>query len=162
MHKLAIFFFVALSALLWACGSNSSSTDKTLSGGSTTPSVLASKVPFVITDSSQVEILEGGVKMYFIEKGSGAVPNRDAHVLIHYHGMLMDGTVFDSSFERGQPADFVLNALIQGWQVALTKAPSGSKVKLIIPPDMGYGAGGSGSIPPNSTLVFDIELISTY
>ncbi|MCL4137447.1 UNVERIFIED_CONTAM: hypothetical protein GTU68_015545 [Idotea baltica] len=81
---------------------------------------------------------------------------------MNYHGMLLDGSVFDSSFGQGGVKDFSLQQLIKGWQVGLTKVRTGSKVKLIIPPELGYGAQARPSIPANSTLVFDIELVSTY
>ncbi|RMG30311.1 MAG: FKBP-type peptidyl-prolyl cis-trans isomerase [Bacteroidetes bacterium] len=121
------------------------------------------KPPYPIADSSQVQTLPGGIQLYIIEKGSGAIPKPGSHVFINYHGMLTDGTVFDSSFERGAPADFALNQLIKGWQIGLTAVPTGSKIKLIIPPEYGYGPQGSPpNIPGNATLIFDIELISTY
>lgn len=121
------------------------------------------EVPFVIKDSTAVRELEGGVRMYVLEEGKGMVPNLMHHVLIHYHGTLEDGTVFDSSYEKGQPADFLLRDLIRGWQVALTKVRTGSRIKLIVPPEMGYGMQGNGpGVPPNATLIFDIDLISAY
>ena len=118
--------------------------------------------PYVIRDSAAVQLLESGVQLYVIEAGAGAIPDLSNNVFIHYHGMLTDGKVFDSSFDRGTPADFALTQLIRGWQIGLTKVKTGSKIKLIVPPEVGYGAQGTPNIPPNSTLIFDIELISTY
>lgn len=118
--------------------------------------------PYVIEDSSKLVPLDQGVMLYVVKEGSGAIPKPSSNVIIHYHGMLTNGTVFDSSFDRGETADFPLQNLIRGWQIGLTKVKSGSKIKLIIPPEVGYGATGSSNIPPNSTLVFDIDLISTY
>ncbi|MEM9933216.1 MAG: FKBP-type peptidyl-prolyl cis-trans isomerase [Bacteroidota bacterium] len=123
---------------------------------------VAVTVPFEVVDSSAVEDLGGGIKMYVIERGSGVIPETGSNVVINYHGMLTDGTVFDSSFGKQGVMDFNLNQLITGWQVALTAVETGSKIKIIVPPEMGYGAQGQGQIPPNSTLIFDIDLISTY
>lgn len=128
----------------------------------TIPSKTGIQPPYVIQDSASVQLLEKGVQLYVIEEGSGTIPALANNVFINYHGMLTDGTVFDSSFDKGTPADFALQQLIQGWQIGLTKVKTGSKIKLIVPPDVGYGAQGSSTIPPNSTLTFDIELISTY
>ena len=126
------------------------------------PTAQKLEVPYVIQDSSQVLELQDGLKVYFIDKGTGPSPNLQRNVLFHYHGMLTDGTVFDSSFERGQPLDSPLARLIRGWQIALEQVPLGSKVKLVIPSELGYGAQGSTNVPPNATLIFDIELISMY
>jgi FKBP-type peptidyl-prolyl cis-trans isomerase len=76
--------------------------------------------------------------------------------------MLTDGTVFDSSFDRGEVHDFPLPRLIPGWQLALPKVRIGSKVRLVVPPQLGYGSRRIGNIPANSTLLFDIELIDSY
>lgn len=118
--------------------------------------------PYVIADSSKIQVLEGGVQMYIVEEGQGAIPTPTSKVIAHYHGMLTDGTVFDSSFDRGETSSFSLNGVIKGWTVSLSQVRCGSKVKLIIPPEMGYGANGRPSIPPNATLIFDVDLISTY
>ena len=126
------------------------------------PASKAQEVPYVIQDSSNVLDLGNGLLVYFIKKGTGPTPTIQRNVLFHYHGMLTDGTVFDSSFERGQPLDSPLQRLIRGWQIALEKVPLGSQVKLHIPPELGYGAQGSTNVPPNATLIFDIELISMY
>jgi FKBP-type peptidyl-prolyl cis-trans isomerase FklB len=81
-------------------------------------------------------------------------------VIAHYHGTLIDGTVFDSSVERGEPATFPLNRVIEGWQEALTRMKVGDKWKVVIPPELGYGENGVGdAIGPNATLVFEVELL---
>ncbi|MEL6842184.1 MAG: FKBP-type peptidyl-prolyl cis-trans isomerase, partial [Bacteroidota bacterium] len=110
---------------------------------------------------SQIQEVDG-IQIYIVEKGSGAIPTPGSNVVINYHGYLTNGEVFDSSFEREGVADFPLNNLIQGWQIGLTKVPSGSKVKLIVPPELGYGSAARPGIPANSTLIFDIDLISYY
>ena len=82
-------------------------------------------------------------------------------ISVHYHGTLIDGTVFDSSGDRGQPATFPVNGVIPGWVEALQLMNVGSKYKLYIPSDLAYGEGGAGgSIGPNATLIFEVELLS--
>ena len=78
---------------------------------------------------------------------------------MHYHGTLIDGTVFDSSVERGEPVSFPVNQVIRGWQEILPLMPKGSKWKVFIPAELAYADNGAGSIPPYSALVFDIELL---
>ena len=103
-----------------------------------------------------------------MQEGSGRIPDFDDAVVVHYNGYLIDGTKFDSSYDRGEPATFALNGVIQGWQQILQKMPVGSKWKVFIPENLGYGIAGvykdakKGEyiIPPSSTLVFDIELLS--
>ncbi len=120
------------------------------------------EVPYDKENAIDSTVLEGGLILYYIEKGSGPTPSVERNILVNYHGMLEDGTVFDSSFEKGQPMDSPLSRLVRGWQIALSEVPVGSKVKLVIPPELGYGQRGQGNIPPQATLIFDIELISMY
>lgn len=102
-----------------------------------------------------------GLQYEVITMGSGAKPTADSKVRVHYTGKLIDGNVFDSSVERGQPIDYPVGGFVKGWQEALQLMPVGSKWKLFIPSDLGYGsqAGPGGKIPGNSVLVFDLELI---
>ena len=176
MHKLSgiALCFLALFQACQAPGEHSAETQtvsppvsaetptETQQTNTATTASKAQEVPYVIEDSSQVLDLGSGLLVYFIKKGSGLAPTIQRNVLFHYHGMLTDGTVFDSSFERGQPLDSPLQRLIRGWQLALEQVPLGSKVKLVVPPELGYGAQGSTNVPPNATLIFDIELISMY
>ena len=99
---------------------------------------------------------------YVMEKeGEGAHPTPADNITAHYHGTLLDGTVFDSSVDRGQPFKFQLGRVIKGWQEAMGMMKPGGKGKFVIPSDLAYGERGAGaSIPPNSPLVFDIELFS--
>jgi len=98
---------------------------------------------------------------YKIEtKGTGKIPTSNDTVVCHYRGTLMDGTEFDSSYKRSEPSSFPVTGVIKGWTEALVMMPVGSKWKLTIPSDLAYGERGRPSIPPNSVLQFDIELIS--
>ncbi len=106
-----------------------------------------------------VETTESGLQYEIIEKGEGPGPNADSTVVVHYEGRLVDGTVFDSSRERGQPAEFGLSQVIPGWTEGLQLMKEGGKARLYIPPDLAYGPGGTRGIPPNSVLVFDVELL---
>ncbi|HVS95025.1 MAG TPA: FKBP-type peptidyl-prolyl cis-trans isomerase [Puia sp.] len=108
-----------------------------------------------------VVALPGGLQYLVLTEGSGPRPAANNKVTCHYHGTLIDGTVFDSSVRRGQPATFPLNAVIKGWTEGLQLMPTGSKWRFFIPPHLGYGDRQAGAqIGPNSTLIFDVELIS--
>lgn len=105
--------------------------------------------------------LASGLQYEVLTEGTGAKPNEMNTVTCHYHGTLIDGTVFDSSVQRGKPASFPLNMVIKGWTEGLQLMPTGSKWRFFIPPHLGYGDRQvSAQIGPNSTLVFDVELIS--
>ena len=102
-----------------------------------------------------------GLQYEVLTNGTGATPVETDQVTVHYHGTLVDGTVFDSSVERGQPATFPVNGVIPGWVEALQLMNVGSKYKLYIPSDLAYGErGAGGSIGPNETLIFEVELLS--
>ena len=104
---------------------------------------------------------ESGLAYKIIEPGTGEKPNDESTVEVHYHGTLLDGTVFDSSKERGKPVEFPLNRVIKGWQEGLKLVAPGGKIKLVIPGDLAYGdQGAPPKIPGGATLVFDVELIS--
>tara|TARA_B100000401_G_C52812378_1_gene724566 strand:+ start:2160 stop:2876 length:717 start_codon:yes stop_codon:yes gene_type:complete len=108
-----------------------------------------------------VTTLESGLQYEIISKGNGPKPSLTDKVETHYHGTLIDGTVFDSSVERGSPISFPVNGVIRGWTEALQLMPVGSKWKLYIPYQLAYGERGAGaSIGPYSTLIFEVELIS--
>ena len=101
-----------------------------------------------------------GLQYMILEEGDGKSPKATDKVRCHYEGMLIDGTLFDSSLQRGEPADFPLNGVIAGWTEGLQLMKEGAKYRFFIPYLLGYGAGGAGnSIPPYSTLIFDVELI---
>ncbi len=113
-----------------------------------------SKKPGVVTTAS-------GLQYQVITEGTGPKPKATDRVSVNYAGTLLDGTEFDSSYKRGEPAQFVLGSVVPGWSEALQLMPKGSKYKLWIPAKLGYGETGTpgGPIPPNSTLVFDLELL---
>ena len=107
-----------------------------------------------------VVTLPSGLQYEILKKGDGPKPALTDQVKCHYHGTLIDGTVFDSSVKRGQPATFGVNQVIPGWVEALQLMPVGSKWKLFIPSDLAYGKAGAGqSIEPNSTLIFEVEIL---
>ncbi len=107
-----------------------------------------------------VTTLASGLQYEVITEGNGTKPSATDKVKCHYHGTLIDGRVFDSSVERGQPAVFGVNQVIKGWVEALQLMSVGSKWKLFIPSDLAYGANGAGElIGPNTTLVFEVELL---
>ena len=111
-------------------------------------------------EESQLTTTASGLKYEIIKMGVGEKPNATDKVEVHYHGTLEDGTVFDSSVERGQTITFPLNRVIKGWTEGLQLMPVGSKFKFIIPPELAYGSRNMGSIPPNSTLIFEVELFN--
>jgi FKBP-type peptidyl-prolyl cis-trans isomerase FklB len=102
-----------------------------------------------------------GLQYEILTEGTGPKPSANSKVTCHYHGTLIDGTIFDSSVQRGQPATFPLNMVIKGWTEALQLMPVGSKWRLFLPSQLAYGERQTGAfIGPNSTLIFDVELIS--
>lgn len=107
-----------------------------------------------------VVTLPSGLQYEVLTKGNGTTPKASDKVKVHYHGTLISGQVFDSSVRRGEPATFGVTQVIQGWVEALQLMPVGSKWKLFIPSNLAYGTQGAGqSIGPNTTLIFDVELL---
>ena len=106
-----------------------------------------------------VKTTESGLQYEVIKMGKGPKPSATDRVKVHYHGTLIDGTVFDSSVDRGEPIVFGLNQVIKGWTEGVQLMPVGSKFRFYIPQELGYGAQNAGSIPPYSTLIFDVELL---
>jgi FKBP-type peptidyl-prolyl cis-trans isomerase FkpA len=102
-----------------------------------------------------------GLQYMVLRQGSGARPRPTDRVRVNYHGTLLDGTVFDSSYDRGQPAEFMLNQVIPGWTEGVAMMPVGAKYRFWVPSALGYGErGAGGQIGPNATLVFDVELLA--
>jgi FKBP-type peptidyl-prolyl cis-trans isomerase FklB len=107
-----------------------------------------------------VTVTASGLQYEIITAGTGAKPTASSRVKTHYHGTLIDGTVFDSSVKRGQPIDFAVGGVIAGWTEALQLMPVGSKWRLFIPQNLAYGSRGAGeSVPPFSALIFEVELL---
>ncbi|HUA01105.1 MAG TPA: FKBP-type peptidyl-prolyl cis-trans isomerase [Candidatus Aquilonibacter sp.] len=107
-----------------------------------------------------VVTLPDGLQYKILTQGTGPKPTADDTVVCNYRGTFLNGTEFDSSYKRNQPATFPLKGVIKGWTEALQLMPVGSKWQLYIPSDLAYGPGGRGPIPPNATLIFEVELIS--
>lgn len=104
---------------------------------------------------------DSGLQYKVIHQGEGKKPNSSDTVLVHYRGTLTDGKEFDSSYKRGQPVSFKVSGVIKGWQEILPMMNAGSKWQIYVPPHLGYGERGAGAdIPPNSALIFDVELLS--
>ncbi len=114
----------------------------------------------IMRHKSGVVTLPSGLQYEIIKEGQGAKPKATDKVRVHYHGTLINGVVFDSSVERGEPAEFPLNAVIPGWTQILQLMPVGSKWRVVIPSELAYGSRGAGDvIRPNMTLIFEIELL---
>lgn len=114
----------------------------------------------IMRHKSGVVTLPSGLQYEIIKEGKGAKPKATDKVRVHYHGTLINGVVFDSSIERGEPAEFPLNAVIPGWTEILQLMPVGSKWRVVIPSELAYGSRGAGDvIRPNMTLIFEIELL---
>ena len=104
--------------------------------------------------------LDSGLQYEIMKEGAGVKPSLTSTVTTHYHGTTIDGNVFDSSVQRGQPASFPVNGVIAGWTEALQLMPLGSKWRLFVPSDLAYGAQGAGqAIGPHTTLIFEVELL---
>jgi FKBP-type peptidyl-prolyl cis-trans isomerase FklB len=108
----------------------------------------------------EITVTQSGLQYEVASQGDGAVPTLTSTVRVHYHGTLLDGSVFDSSYDRGQPAEFPVNGVIKGWTEALQFMKVGTKLKLHVPAELAYGEqGAGGAIGPHSTLIFDVELL---
>lgn len=116
---------------------------------------------FLTTNATKEGVMttESGLQYEVLEAGDGAMPGPTDQVQVHYRGSLIDGTEFDSSYSRGQPLTFGVNQVIPGWTEGLQLMSTGSKYKFYIPSELGYGAAGSGNIPPNAALIFEVELL---
>lgn len=106
-----------------------------------------------------VKVTESGLQYLVVKEGNGKKPGPNNVVTVHYTGRLIDGTVFDSSVERGEPATFAVGQVIPGWVEGLQLMSEGSAYRLFIPSELAYGEHGTGPIQPNSTLIFDVQLL---
>jgi peptidylprolyl isomerase len=154
-------FFVSLSVLLgvWSC----TSTPETQKQFSVAPPAAPQAFQPYPIDSSKVDTLPSGLMIYIHRKGQGNLPKPGQQVIVHYYGQLVSGEKFDSSYDRGQPFSFPLGQgqVIRGWDEGIARLPVGSQAVLIVPPHLGYGERDMGVIPPNSTLVFYVEVLGT-
>lgn len=115
-----------------------------------------------LTDEA-VQSTRSGLQYKVLQKGSGSGhPSATDRVKVHYHGTLIDGTVFDSSVERGEPLSFGLNQVIPGWTEGVQLMVEGEKTRFFIPSHLGYGNRAAGKIPPGSVLIFDVELLKIH
>ncbi|MEZ4981027.1 MAG: FKBP-type peptidyl-prolyl cis-trans isomerase [Saprospiraceae bacterium] len=114
---------------------------------------------YISSNNLNAEEIENGLFVVIDQKGSGTTPDINSKVKVHYRGTLLDGTQFDSSYDRGEPATFFLWQVIEGWQIGIPEFKAGGKGKILVPSHLGYGENPQGTIPGNSVLVFDIELL---
>lgn len=136
---------------------------RTWTNGKAAEANLAAGEAFLAENGQKEGVIttDSGLQYQVLTKGEGTVfPTVASTVKVHYHGRLIDGTVFDSSVERGEPISFKLGQVIKGWQEGLTYMNVGDKVRLFIPSALAYGKSGTGPIPPAATLIFDVELLA--
>ena len=164
------FLAIAMAAMLMtatsSCGGNASDTENTTDTvadyGSEIKDNKTIGREFLEENAKNDSVIqtESGLQYMVLKEGTGAKPGPTDEVTVHYTGKLINGTVFDSSVERGEPATFPLNKVIPGWTEGLQLMSEGAKYRLFIPSELAYGEKGAGEqILPNSTLIFDVELI---
>jgi FKBP-type peptidyl-prolyl cis-trans isomerase len=110
-------------------------------------------------EAEGVQVTKSGLQYKIISEGTGSMPKSDDVVVVHYKGTLIDGTEFDSSFKRNQPAEFPIRGVIPGWTEGLQMMKKGGKAQFFIPPELGYGGQARQQIPPNAVLIFEVELV---
>jgi FKBP-type peptidyl-prolyl cis-trans isomerase len=145
-------FGLVLAGALGACTRTSEPAKPAVAA--TSPATIAKP------ENSTVITTPSGLKYEVLTEATGPKPSASDNVTVHYQGSLLDGKVFDSSYSRGEPATFPLNRVIKGWTEGLQLMSVGAKYRFTIPASLGYGAAGAGgAIPPNATLIFDVELL---
>lgn len=151
-----VVFAVAVVLILAYFWWNSSNNKKAAVGN------ISKGSEFLATNAQQegVKTTDSGLQYLVLQAGSGSQhPSASDRVKVHYHGTLIDGTVFDSSVERGEPISFGLSQVIKGWTEGLQLMVVGEKTRLYIPSNLGYGNSSAGKIEPGSVLIFDVELL---
>ena len=152
----------ALGLMIASC-SEQSSEPETVQSTDNMEQALTAEASFLDNNKNRdgVEVTSSGLQYEIIEEGTGASPVATDRVTVHYEGTLTDGTVFDSSYQRGQPIDFGLNQVIRGWTEGVQLMKEGAKYKFFIPSELAYGARGTpgGPIGPDADLIFTVELI---
>ena len=146
-----------LSVILAVCAGSCADDDKP-----TAPATAAEGVWEIAEDAERI-VTESGLTVIHVEEGTGRRPGRSSIVAVHYTGMLEGGTVFDSSYPRGGPFQFLLGVgrVIAGWDEGIALLHQGGRARLVIPPALGYGQTGAGGVvPPDATLTFDVWLVS--
>lgn len=151
-----IFFYAAAVAVMASCANKQTETTDTQVAEDT---VVVEEVVEQQADTTGYITTASGLIYKVVKEGTGAMPKAEDTVEVHYTGKLLDGTVFDSSVERGEPAIFPLNRVIPGWTEGLQLMKEGAKYEFFIPPYLAYGERGTGPIGPNETLYFEVELI---
>lgn len=150
-------------ALLAGCSPGHETLEKEMEGAANTPpSQAVAKLIEGFDSSLEVVTSENGLQYVDIVKGEGGAVETGQTVSVHYTGWLLDGTKFDSSHDRGQPLQFAIGMgrVIPGWDQGVGSMEIGGRRRLAIPPELGYGDRGIGPIPPNATLIFDVELLA--
>ncbi len=164
-YRTTVLIPAILALLGLGIGSNAMAQDATpVAATPAATDASASPTPAAKKKKAEPEVITtpSGLKYQILKRGKGSFAMRGETVSVHYTGWLTNGTKFDSSVDRGQPFQFILGAgqVIQGWDIGVAGMRVGEKRKLTIPPDLGYGAAGAGgAIPPNATLIFDVELL---
>lgn len=153
-----IFFYVAAVAVMASCANKQSETTDTQVAEDTVVVEEVVEQQAVFVDTTGYTTTASGLKYKVVKEGTGAMPKAEDTVEVHYTGKLLDGTVFDSSVERGETISFPLNGVIKGWTEGLQLMKEGAKYEFIIPPYLAYGERGTGPIGPNATLYFEVEL----
>ena len=143
-----LFLLFLLAPLLTACDSNEPDDP------------IEIDPPRVVAESDYT-VTATGLKYFDFVVGSGPIAQNDNQVLVHYNGWLQDGTLFDSSYQRGEPLTFILGVgeVIPGWDEGILDMRAGGQRQLVIPPQLAYGSAGLGPIPPNATLIFEVEFL---
>jgi peptidylprolyl isomerase len=162
------FSVLAAVLVLTACGEHANNSDAASTPAATTPPPTTSSVPTFApalgVDTTKMTKTPSGLFYQDKTVGTGATAAAGKTVSVHYTGWLPDGTKFDSSRDRNEPFDFPLGAghVIPGWDEGVAGMKVGGRRLLVIPPNLGYGPNGTGPIPPNATLVFDVELLGVH